>query len=115
MKNIIEVIIEIEITMIMMTTITIMEGIEDKEVSLATCLIFDYRKYRRKPASYCELPLQLQLQLSKFQLIKRRRCVSVYFFQSPKPYCKKVEDSSTLISFMLLLLDYLTEAPGYHK
>jgi hypothetical protein len=25
-----------------------MEGIEDEEVSSATCLIFDYRKYRRK-------------------------------------------------------------------
>ena len=48
-KNIIEVTIEIEILMIMMTTITIMEGIEDEEVSLATCLIFDWRKYRLKP------------------------------------------------------------------
>jgi hypothetical protein len=28
--------------MIMMTTITIMEDIEDEEVSSATCLIFDY-------------------------------------------------------------------------
>jgi hypothetical protein len=48
-KNIIGVIIEIEIMMIMMTTITIMEGIEDEKVSLATCLIFDYRKYRESP------------------------------------------------------------------
>jgi hypothetical protein len=35
-----------------MTTITIMEGIEDEEVSSATCLIFDYREYRRKPVNY---------------------------------------------------------------
>jgi hypothetical protein len=41
-KNIIGVIIEIEIMMIMMTTITITEDIEDEEVSSATCLIFDY-------------------------------------------------------------------------
>ena len=41
-KNIIGVIIEIEIMMIMMTTITIMEDIEGEEVSSATCLIFDY-------------------------------------------------------------------------
>ena len=47
-KNIIGVIIEIESMMTMMTTITIMEGIEDEEVSSVTCLIFDYRKYRRK-------------------------------------------------------------------
>ncbi len=47
-KNIIGVIIEIESMMTMITTITIMEGIEDEEVSSATCLIFDYRKYRRK-------------------------------------------------------------------
>jgi hypothetical protein len=40
-KNIIEVTIEIEILMIMMTTITIMGDIEGEEVSLATCLIFD--------------------------------------------------------------------------
>jgi len=47
-RNIIGVIMEIEIMMTMMTTITIMEGIEDEEVSSATCLIFDYMKYRRK-------------------------------------------------------------------
>jgi hypothetical protein len=41
-KNIIGVIIEIEIMMIMMTTITITEDIEDEEVSSATYLIFDY-------------------------------------------------------------------------
>ena len=40
-KNIIEVTIEIEILMMIMTTITIMEDIEGEEVSLATCLIFD--------------------------------------------------------------------------
>jgi hypothetical protein len=51
-KNIIGVIIEIEIMMTTMMTITIMEGIEDEEVSSATCLIFDYREYRRKPVNY---------------------------------------------------------------
>jgi hypothetical protein len=40
-KNIIEVITETEIMTIMTTTITVMEGTEDEEVSLATCLIFD--------------------------------------------------------------------------
>ena len=52
MKNIIGVIIQIEIMMTTMTTITITEGIEDEEVSSATCLIFDFRKYRRKPVNY---------------------------------------------------------------
>jgi len=69
-KNIIGVIIEIEIMMTMMTTITIMEGMEDEEVSSATCLIFDYRKHRRKSLLTTYL-------LSKFQLIKETKvCIS---------------------------------------
>ena len=52
MKNIIGVTIQIEIMMITMTTITITVGIEDEEASSATCLVFDYRKYRRKPVNY---------------------------------------------------------------
>jgi hypothetical protein len=40
-KNIIGITMEIEITMIIMMTITIMEGIEDQEAFLAICSIFD--------------------------------------------------------------------------